>query len=61
MTTPFSLSAQDQADFIEQGFVLVRGVFSPVTAKQCRDEIWRLLAEQGITRDPTSWSHVKVR
>ena len=57
----FSLSAKDREEFMERGFVHLRGVFSAETAEACRGEVWRLLGEQcGVTRDPASWCHTKV-
>ena len=60
-STPFSLSAQECEEFMTNGFVRIRGAFPTMTAKLCRESIWRLLEEEkGICKDPASWSHVKV-
>uniref|UniRef100_A0AAV1VE97 Phytanoyl-CoA dioxygenase n=1 Tax=Peronospora matthiolae TaxID=2874970 RepID=A0AAV1VE97_9STRA len=41
--------------FIRNGFVLLPEAFSPSTAQKCRELIWHRLAQDGITKDPTTW------
>ena len=41
--------------FIRDGFVLLPEAFSPSTAQECREVIWHRLAQDGITKDPTTW------
>ncbi|KAF1776376.1 Phytanoyl-CoA dioxygenase [Phytophthora cactorum] len=49
------LDKQAIDSFIRDGFVLLRGAFSSSTAQKCRDLIWTRLAQDGITKDSSTW------
>jgi hypothetical protein len=50
------LSAADVARFEREGFVLLRGAFSPDAAHACRELLWTRLAREGVRReDARSW------
>jgi hypothetical protein len=52
----------DESAFMRDGFVAVRGAFSPDTARACRETIWAALASQGISAaDRGTWSRPLVR
>jgi hypothetical protein len=46
----------DTDAFVRDGFVAVRGAFGAETARACREMIWASLGEQGVTKDPATWS-----
>ncbi|CAI5714342.1 unnamed protein product [Peronospora effusa] len=41
--------------FIRDGFVLLSKAFSTSTAQKCREVIWQRLAQDGITKDSSTW------
>ncbi|KAI9991154.1 hypothetical protein PInf_018786 [Phytophthora infestans] len=52
-TTP--LDHEAIRSFTRNGFVLLRGAFATSTAEKCRDLIWKRLAQDGITKDSSTW------
>ncbi|KAL3671136.1 hypothetical protein V7S43_004318 [Phytophthora oleae] len=49
------LDQQAIDSFIRDGFVLLPDAFSPSTAAKCRELIWTRLAQDGITKDSSTW------
>jgi ectoine hydroxylase-related dioxygenase (phytanoyl-CoA dioxygenase family) len=50
------LNAAEIQHFIDNGYVLLRNVFSTDVARQVREKIWTRLAKDGIEKaDPTTW------
>ncbi|CAH0521767.1 unnamed protein product [Peronospora belbahrii] len=49
------LNQQAIKRFIRDGFVLLSGAFSSSTAQKCRELIWQRLAQDGITKDSSTW------
>jgi hypothetical protein len=51
----------DIEQFERDGYVAVRGAFAPEVAAACREILWGELEEQGVTRDPATWTRPMVR
>lgn len=49
-TDNFSLSEELLENFIHEGYVILKGVFSKEVAEACRNVIWGHLEEKGISR-----------
>src|SRR5262245_9160586 len=50
------MTGVDIDNFIRDGYTVVRGAFDAETARACRQEIWDVLAEQGVREgDRSTW------
>lgn len=49
------LTEQEHLDFIRNGFVIKRGVFSDEACSKFRDSAWRELSKKSIDTDPSTW------
>jgi hypothetical protein len=49
------LTSSQIQDFIEKGYVLLSGVFSREASQRAKNRLWSRLADDGITKDPTTW------
>jgi hypothetical protein len=54
---PDPLSREEVAEFVENGFVTLRGAFSATAAARARKALWERVCQDGISpTDPTTWT-----
>lgn len=53
---PAPLTPQGLDAYVRDGFVLLPQAFSPDVAAACREKVWAIMEETGVSRDdPSTW------